>query len=76
MTSSLVVGKLPVRTSQDYGSTWREEAFAIDDPIQEPAGCIYDGKLILMPRTGRATEVVRTQRVLCAGHERRIRVVL
>ena len=50
-------GKLLLRTSQDHGSTWREEAFSVGEPIQEPAGCIYDGKLILMPRTGRASGI-------------------
>lgn len=43
--------KLLLRTSQDYGSTWRETVFSFAEPIQEPSGCIYDGKLILMPRT-------------------------
>ena len=42
--------KLLLRTSQDYGSTWREEVYQIDEPLQEPSGTIYQGNLILMPR--------------------------
>jgi hypothetical protein len=48
--------KLLIRTSKDLGNTWRESVFNVGEPIQEPSGCFYDGKLILMPRTERATK--------------------
>jgi hypothetical protein len=49
-------GELLVRTSQDHGETWREKIFDVGEPIQEPAGCFYDGRLLLLPRTEKATK--------------------
>ena len=43
--------KLLIRSSKDQGQTWQERAIAFEEPIQEPSGLVYDGRLILMPRT-------------------------
>jgi len=45
--------KLLLRTSQDYGRTWSEEVYPSGEPLQEPSGCFYQGKLLLMPRHDR-----------------------
>jgi hypothetical protein len=49
--------KLLIRTSQDQGQTWQERAIQFEEPIQEPSGLVYDGRLILMPRTDAATGI-------------------
>ena len=41
---------LAFRSSLDYGVTWTEEIVPTEEPLQEPAGTVYDGKLILLPR--------------------------
>jgi len=49
-------GELLIRTSGDLGGTWRESAIDVDEPIQEPSGLFYEGRLLLLPRTERATK--------------------
>lgn len=49
-------GELLIRTSGDHGQTWRESRVDVGEPIQEPAGLFYEGRLLLMPRTERATK--------------------
>ena len=44
---------LAFRSSLDYGVTWTEEIVPTEEPLQEPAGTVYDGKLILLPRHNR-----------------------
>jgi len=46
--------KLLIRTSKDQGKTWQERSIPFDEPIQEPSGLVYEGRLILMPRTDAA----------------------
>ena len=41
------------RSSSDYGETWKEEAVHTGEPLQEPAGTVVFGKLVLMPRHDR-----------------------
>ena len=49
-------GELLIRTSPDLGQTWRARVIDVGEPIQEPSGCFYAGRLLLMPRTERATK--------------------
>ena len=41
------------RSSLDYGETWTEEVVHTGEPLQEPAGTLVLGKLVLMPRHNR-----------------------